>query len=59
MSLQHKAYAWIGSPVGVSLADGTSVSSILCIQSNSRYSPVPAMPTASTTCVPNETLILV
>lgn len=26
MSLQHKAYAWIGSPVGVSLMDGTGVS---------------------------------
>jgi hypothetical protein len=30
MSLQHKAYAWIGSPVGVSLMDGTGVSGILC-----------------------------
>lgn len=30
MSLQHKAYAWIGRPVGVSLMDGTGVSGILC-----------------------------
>ncbi|MCY9660937.1 hypothetical protein P5G65_00020 [Paenibacillus chondroitinus] len=30
MSLQQKAYAWIGSPVGVSLMDGTGTSGILC-----------------------------
>jgi hypothetical protein len=30
MSLQHKAYAWIGRPIGVSLVDGTGVSGILC-----------------------------
>ncbi|MGO4271356.1 hypothetical protein AB4Z22_16180 [Paenibacillus sp. TAF58] len=38
MSLQHKAYAWIGSPVGVSLMDGTGASGILCsIQGGSIY----------------------
>ncbi|OPH51981.1 hypothetical protein BC351_33915 [Paenibacillus ferrarius] len=38
MSLQHKAHAWIGRPVGVSLKDGTGTSGILCnIQSGSIY----------------------
>ncbi|GFZ98537.1 hypothetical protein GCM10008018_50920 [Paenibacillus marchantiophytorum] len=38
MSLQHKAYGWIGSPVGVSLKDGTGTSGILCsIQGGSIY----------------------
>lgn len=38
MSLQQKAYAWIGSPVGVSLMDGTGASGILCsIQGGSIY----------------------
>lgn len=38
MSLQQKAYAWIGSPVGVSLMDGAGTSGILCsVQGGSIY----------------------